>query len=140
MQFECPVKKRWMNVRKGTVSEYVLKIAESKNPKARIPMRNMPMVLARVVGTVVSTRKEPKIEGIKFLLLEKINPETFEGKKDYVVAMDSVGAGPGEIVFYVSGSSSRMTAVTEGRPSDATITAIVDAVDIEGKYVYQKDR
>ncbi len=103
-------------------------------------MRNEPMVLARVVGTVVSTRKEPKIEGIKFLLLEKIDPETFKGKKDYVVAMDSVGAGPGEIVFYVSGSSSRMTAVTEGRPSDATITAIVDAVDIEGKYVYQKDR
>ncbi len=98
------------------------------------------MVLARVVGTVVSTRKEPKIEGIKFLLLEKINPETFEGKKDYVVAMDSVGAGPGEVVFYVSGSSSRMTATTEGRPSDATITAIVDAVDIEGTYVYQKDR
>jgi len=91
VQFECPVKKRWMNVRKGTVSEYVLKIAESKNPKARIPMRNMPMVLARVVGTVVSTRKEPKIEGIKFLLLEKINPETFEGKKDYVVAMDRGG-------------------------------------------------
>jgi len=97
------------------------------------------MVLARVVGTVVSTRKEPKIEGIKFLLLEKINPETGKGNKEYVVAMDSVGAGPGEIVFYVSGSSSRMTTTTEGRPSDATITAIVDAIDIEGKYVYQKD-
>jgi microcompartment protein CcmK/EutM len=97
------------------------------------------MVLARVVGTVVSTRKEPKIEGIKFLLLEKIHPETFEGKKEYVVAMDSVGAGPGEIVFYVSGSSSRMTSTTEGRPSDATITAIIDSVEIEGKYVYQKD-
>jgi len=46
-----------------------------------------------VIGTVVSTRKEPKIEGIKFLLLEKLDPPTMAGKKDYVVAMDTVGAG-----------------------------------------------
>jgi len=98
------------------------------------------MVLAKVVGTVISTRKEPKIEGIKFLLLEKINPETMKGKNDYVVAMDSVGAGLGEIVFYVTGSSSRMTDTTEGKPSDATITAIVDAIDINGRYVYKKDK
>jgi microcompartment protein CcmK/EutM len=96
------------------------------------------MVLARVVGTVVSTNKEPKIEGIKFLLLEKIDPATMKGKKDYLVAMDSVGAGPGEIVFYVSGSSSRMTAVTEGRPSAAAVTAIVDAIDLDGRLVYRK--
>ena len=97
------------------------------------------MVLARVVGNVVSTRKEPKIEGIKFLVLEKINPETLEGLGDYVVAMDGVGANIGEIVFYVAGSSARMTSVTEGRPADATITAIVDAIDIRGEYVYHKD-
>lgn len=96
------------------------------------------MVLARVVGTVVSTRKEPKIEGLKFLLLEKINPETVKGTGDYVVAMDGVGANPGEIVFYVAGSSSRMTAVTEGKPSDATITAIVDAIAINDVYVYHE--
>ena len=98
------------------------------------------MVLAKVIGTVVSTRKEPKIEGIKFLLLEKINPKTMKGQGEYLVAMDSVGAGLGEIVFYVSGSSSRMTSVTEGKPSDATITAIVDLIDIEGKYIYKKDK
>ena len=98
------------------------------------------MVLAKVVGTVVSTRKESRIEGIKFLLLEKIDPSTMEGKKDYVVAMDAVGAGPGEIVFYVSGSSSRMTDVTEGKPSDAAITAIVDNIDINGKIVYRKGK
>jgi microcompartment protein CcmK/EutM len=97
------------------------------------------MVLARVVGTVVSTRKEPKIEGIKFLILEKINPETMQGLGDYVVAMDGVGANLGEIVFFVAGSSARMTSVTEGRPADATITAIVDAVDIRGEYVYHKE-
>jgi microcompartment protein CcmK/EutM len=98
------------------------------------------MLLARVTGTVVSTRKEPKIEGIKFLLLEKLDPATMEGKKDFVVAMDTVGAGLGEVVFYVAGSSARMTAVTEGKPSDASITAIVDSVDLDGRVVYRKDR
>lgn len=97
------------------------------------------MILARVVGTVVSTRKEEKIKGIKFLLLEKIDPVTLQGKGDYLVAMDCVGAGKGEIVFYVSGSSARMTAITEGRPSDAAIVAIVDEIEVDGKVVYQKD-
>ncbi|MCS7241230.1 MAG: EutN/CcmL family microcompartment protein [Candidatus Caldatribacterium sp.] len=97
------------------------------------------MILARVVGTVVSTRKEEKIKGIKFLLLEKIDPVTLQGKGDYLVAMDCVGAGKGEIVFYVSGSSARMTAITEGKPSDAAIVAIVDEIEVEGKVVYQKD-
>ena len=98
------------------------------------------MLLARVTGTVVSTRKEPKIEGIKFLLLEKLDHATMEGKKDFVVAMDTVGAGLGEVVFYVAGSSARMTAVTEGKPSDASITAIVDSVDLDGRDVYRKDQ
>jgi microcompartment protein CcmK/EutM len=64
------------------------------------------MTLARVVGTVVSNQKAQAIEGIKFLLLEKVKIPSMEGSGDYVVAMDSVGAGIGEIVFYVSGSSS----------------------------------
>ncbi len=98
------------------------------------------MILGRVVGTVVSTRKEPKIEGIKFLLLEKIDPQSLKGKGDFVVAMDSVGANLGEIVFYAAGSSSRMTTVTQNKPSDATITAIVDAIDVAGEYVYHKER
>jgi microcompartment protein CcmK/EutM len=98
------------------------------------------MQLARVSGTVVSTRKEQRIEGIKFLLLEKIDAATLEGKKDYVVAMDSVGAGIGEVVFYASGSSSRMTTVTDGKPSDAAIIAIVDSIDLSGEIVYRKDR
>ncbi len=98
------------------------------------------MVLARVIGTVVATNKEPLLEGIKFLLLEKINPVTLAGKEDYLVAMDSVGAGFDEIVFYVSGSSSRLTRVTEGKPSDAAVIAIVDNIDIEGKAVYRKGK
>jgi len=97
------------------------------------------MVLARVIGSVVSTRKEPKIEGIKFLLLEKLDCETMKGKGDFLVAMDAVGAGPGEVVFYVAGSSSRMTNVTEGKPSDATIIAIVDVIDCKDRVVYRKE-
>ena len=96
------------------------------------------MLLAKVRGSVVSTAKEPRLEGIKFLLLEKICAETMEGKNDFIVAMDSVGAGKGEIVFYVSGSSSRQTDVTSGKPSDATIIAIVDSYNIGNNTIYTK--
>jgi microcompartment protein CcmK/EutM len=98
------------------------------------------MILARVIGTVVSSQKSAKIEGIKFLLLEKIDPVTMKGKGDYVVSMDSVGVGTGEIVFYVSGSSARMTNVTEGKPSDSTIIAIVDFIEKDGVYTFQKSQ
>jgi len=98
------------------------------------------MILARVVGTVVSSHKAPKIEGIRFLLIEKIDPVTMKGKNDFVVSMDSVGAGIGEIVFYVSGSSARFTNVTEGKPADSTIIAIVDNIEKDGAYTYQKNK
>jgi ethanolamine utilization protein EutN len=98
------------------------------------------MILARVVGTVVSSQKAEKIEGIKFLLLEKIDPVTMNGKGDFVVSMDSVGAGLGEIVFYVSGSSARYTDTTEGKPSDSAIIAIVDYIEKDGHYTYEKNR
>jgi len=98
------------------------------------------MILAKVVGTVVSSHKSGKIEGITFLLLEKIDPVTMKGKGDFVVSMDSVGAGIGEIVFYVSGSSARNTSVTEGKPSDSAIIAIVDYIEMNGKYTYEKNR
>jgi microcompartment protein CcmK/EutM len=98
------------------------------------------MILARVVGTVVSSHKAPKIEGIRFLLIEKIDPVTMKGKNDFVVSMDSVGAGIGEIVFYVSGSSARFTDVTEGKPADSTIIAIVDIIEKDGAYTYQKNK
>ncbi|MEI6060802.1 MAG: EutN/CcmL family microcompartment protein [Bacteroidota bacterium] len=98
------------------------------------------MILARVVGTVVSSHKAPKIEGISFLLLEKIDPSTMKGKNDFVVSMDSVGAGIGEIVFYVSGSSARYTSVTEGKPADSTIIAIVDNIEKDGNFTYQKNK
>jgi microcompartment protein CcmK/EutM len=98
------------------------------------------MVLARVKGTVVSTHKPQSVEGMRFLLLEKVEAVSLKGKGDYVVGIDSVGANAGEIVFYVTGSSARMTETTKGKPSDATIIAIVDIIEKDGAITYQKSR
>jgi len=96
------------------------------------------VVLGRVTGQVVSTHKEKLLEGVKFLVVEQIDPRNLAGTGNFVIAVDGVGAGEGEVVFYVSGSSARMTEVTNGRPSDATITAIVDSIDIAGATTYSK--
>src|SRR5512142_2802033 len=96
------------------------------------------MVLARGRGTVVSTHKPESRAGLRLLLLEKGGAVTLKGKGDYVVGIDSVGANAGEIVFYVTGSSARMTDTTKGKPSDATVIAIVDSVEMDGKLVYEK--
>ena len=96
------------------------------------------MVLARVVGTVVSTAKARQLSGSRLLMLEKVSFPTLKGGGDYVVALDAVGANFGELVFYVGGSSARMTDASTGKPSDATITAIVDSVDMNGVAVYRK--
>jgi len=98
------------------------------------------MILARVVGTVVSSHKPQKMDGIAFLLVEKIDPITMKGKGDFVVAMDSVGAGLNEIIFYVSGSSARFTPTTEGVPTDCSIIAIVDFIEKDGSFTYRKDK
>ena len=66
------------------------------------------MQLARVKGTVVSTHKPASMEGLRLLLLERIDPVSLKGKGDFVVGIDGVGANAGEIVFYVTGSSARM--------------------------------
>jgi microcompartment protein CcmK/EutM len=98
------------------------------------------VVLGRVTGSVVSSHKEKLLEGSTFLIVEKLDPMTMTGSGDYVIAIDGVGAGVGEVVLYVSGSSARMTAVTQGRPADATITGIVDLVSVSGNEVYRKDK
>ena len=95
------------------------------------------MLLAKVIGTVVANRKDPNIEGFKFLLLRQVNPETMEDG-GYVVAVDAVGAGTDEYVLFASGSSARQTEMTKNRPCDAVIMAIVDQWTIDGKQVYEK--
>ncbi len=89
------------------------------------------MKLARVVGTVVATRKDPQLEGLKFFLLQDLGRD-LSPKDSIVVAADSVGCGVGEVVLYASGSSARQTLQTDKRPCDATVMAIVDAIDTEG--------
>jgi len=96
------------------------------------------MQLARVKGTVVSTHKAQSMEGLRLLLLERVDGATMKPKGDFIVAIDSVGANAGEIVFYVTGSSARMTDTTKGKPSDATIIAIVDDIEKDGQFVYRK--
>ena len=96
------------------------------------------MQMGIVVGTVVSTRKDPELSGLKLLIVKGCD---FDGKPTgaAVVAADSVGAGVGEVVLYASGSSARQTTMTQNRPVDATIMAIVDSVEVEGKTRYVKD-
>lgn len=95
------------------------------------------MMMGQVVGTVVSTRKEPEIEGLKLLLVQGID---LDGKLagPVVVAADAVGAGVGEVVLYASGSSARQTEQTKDRPVDATVMAIIDQVEVHGHTRYVK--
>lgn len=96
------------------------------------------MQIARVKGNVVSTNKSEKLGGLKLLLVKPIDIETFAEKGGLVVAIDAVGAGEGDVVMCVGGSSSRQTAITEGKPVDQSIVAIIDSIDLEGKRVFEK--
>jgi microcompartment protein CcmK/EutM len=95
------------------------------------------MNLGKVVGTVVSTRKDEKLTGTKLQIVRQIGLD-LEETGTFVVAVDAVGAGPGEVVLYASGSSARQTTLTQDRPADAVIMAIVDSVEIEGREIYTK--
>lgn len=95
------------------------------------------MLLGKVVGTVVSTRKEPTLDGSTLLLVRGLDLDA-KPTATLVVAVDAVGAGVGEVVLYASGSSARQTEKTKDRPVDATIMAIVDQVEVDGKLKYVK--
>lgn len=88
------------------------------------------MLLARVVGNVVATKKDARLEGRKLLVLEQIQP-TGESKGSYVVAVDTVGAGVSETVIAVQGSSSRMAEGMKDIPVDTAVVGIVDKVDLD---------
>jgi len=87
------------------------------------------MILGRIAGTVVATRKDERLEGKKLLLVKTIDPET-RAESGYVVAVDTVGAGDGETVICVSGSSARMASGLKDHPVDTAIVGIVDTVQI----------
>lgn len=95
------------------------------------------MQIARVIGTVVASRKEEEIEGLKLLLVRACD---VHGRSTgaTLVAADSVGAGVGELVLTASGSSARQTALTKDRPVDAVVMAIVDHLEMGGQRTYDK--
>lgn len=95
------------------------------------------MLLGRVAGTLVATRKEPTIEGSKFLVLRQVDVDN-QDTGAYVVAVDAVGAGVGEVVMYATGSSARQTEQTRDKPCDAVIMAIVDTWEVGGEERYRK--
>ena len=88
------------------------------------------MFLARVAGTVVATRKDPRLEGLKLLLVVPVDPDGND-EGGYVVAVDSVNAGYKETVLVVRGSSARMADGMNERPVDASIVGIVDTADVD---------
>lgn len=96
------------------------------------------MLLGRIVGTLVASRKDPELEGLRFLVVQVCD---FKGQAtgQTVVAADAVGAGEGEVVLFAQGSSARQTVLTHQRPCDATIMAIVDEIEVGGDSLYLKN-
>jgi ethanolamine utilization protein EutN/carbon dioxide concentrating mechanism protein CcmL len=90
------------------------------------------------VGTLVSTRKDEKLTGLKFLVVKPVDIQAQE-TGSYVVAVDAVGAGVDEYVLYATGSSARQTVVTDKRPCDAVIMAIIDTWEVDGDVQYRKN-
>ena len=87
------------------------------------------MIIGRVLGTVVATRKDPRLEGKKLLLVRQLNLQG-EDESSYLVAVDTVGAGYRERVLVVSGSSARLAEGMQDRPVDAAIVGIIDTVEV----------
>ena len=87
------------------------------------------MLLAKVVGTVVATRKDPRLVSNKLMVVRGVDPRgKVEG--NYLVAVDTVDAGVGETVLIVSGSSARMASGMKDCPVDAAIVGIIDAIEV----------
>jgi microcompartment protein CcmK/EutM len=90
------------------------------------------MILGKVIGTVWSTKKDENLVGSKLLIVRQLDLD-FQEKSNFLIAVDSVGAGEGEIVLVASGSSARQTVITKNKPVDAVIMAIVDKLDVSIK-------
>jgi ethanolamine utilization protein EutN/carbon dioxide concentrating mechanism protein CcmL len=96
------------------------------------------MHIGKVVGTVVSSVKDPKVSGMTFQVVQELDEDN-RPRGRYIVAADTVGAGQGDLVLVAQGSSARQTTLTDGRPIDAAIFAVIDSWDVEGRLVYQKE-
>lgn len=95
------------------------------------------MLIARVVGSAISTMKEDRLKGLKLLVVREATVDNqLVGKP--IVAIDAVGAGEGELVLIAQGSSARQTRQTRDTPVDAVIMAILDSLEVEGKVTFRK--
>jgi ethanolamine utilization protein EutN len=89
------------------------------------------MLMALVIGTVVASRKHERLVGSKIQIVQPLEPDAKTARGDTLVAVDAVGAGVGELVLVVQGSSARKALDNESCPVDATIVGIIDEVDVE---------
>ncbi len=95
------------------------------------------MIVGEVVGTIVATRKEERLEGLKLQIVKIFNMD-MKPTGQFLVAADAVGAGKGEMVLCAQGSSARLTERTENKPIDAVIMGIVDTIEVGGEKIFEK--
>jgi ethanolamine utilization protein EutN len=95
------------------------------------------MLIARVVGSAVSTVKDPRMTGLKLLVLREASPGD-ELVGEAFVAADTVGVGTGELVLVARGSAARQTVHTEGCPTDAAIVGVLDSLEVDGEVTFRK--
>jgi microcompartment protein CcmK/EutM len=96
------------------------------------------MLVGRVTGSVVSTTKASALRGAKLLIVQTVELDTLNMKDDYVISVDDVGAGEGDLVFCAYGSSARQSDTSQKMASDYTIYGILDSIDLRGARVYDK--
>ena len=96
------------------------------------------MLVGRVTGNVVSTNKCDSLRGAKLLIVQPVDLETLQMKDDYVICVDDVGAGEGDLVFCAYGSSARQSDTTKKVASDFSIYGIVDYIDMRGARTYDQ--
>lgn len=96
------------------------------------------MLIGRVRGTVVSSTKNERLNGLKLLLVGGIDPQTLKDTGELEVAVDAVDAGEGEVVMCVRGSSSRKVDGLESYPIDYTVVAVLDSIEEKGKMIFEK--
>ena len=96
------------------------------------------MLIARVIGSAVSTIKSDKLSGLKLLIVQEATPSNQLSETAPLIAADTVGAGEGELVIVVTGSSARLTPLTDGAPVDAAIIGILDSLEVDRKTAFRK--
>lgn len=100
------------------------------------------MILAQVEGSVVATKKNPKMTGAKLLVVRPVFADSPGAKElrqgaSQIVAVDALGAGEGEMVLVVQGSSARLASADKDQPVDAVVVGIVDTVDVAKTKIYR---